>query len=247
MAEARAARSDRELQDAVITYLADANLRRAAAPLPLSPEQAQRAAKFARFLARRYYRDRLARSFRYSRRFAPAAEAVVDTPEFELFLDSCVLGGLAAAERVGELALSCLNFSPHHPAWWHDLLQYERAFLLQAATTENVPQGPFPQHGASARCRRFSWDLPHLLRRLKAGEAIGDDLRREVTLLFSRTPHGRIYVLEVDGATAAIFHAADGSRDGSAIAQSSSLPLPLVQQTLAALQQAGALTSSSEK
>lgn len=247
MAEARAARSDRDLQDAVIAYLADANLRRAAAPLPLSPEQAQRAAKFARFLARRYYRDRLARSFRYSRRFAPAAEAVVDTPEFELFLDSCVLGGLAAAEQVGELAINYLSHSAAQAPWWHDLLEYERAFFLQAATTESVPPGPMPRSGASACCRKLSWDLPHLLRLLKAGEAIGDDLRREVTLLFSRTPHGRIYVLEVDTATAAIFHAADGSRDGAALAQSSSLPLPLVQQTLAALQQAGALTSSSEE
>ena len=69
MSEVRSRRSDRELQDAVITYLADAALRRGASDLPLAPEQAQRAGRFARFLARRYYRDRLARSFRYSRRF----------------------------------------------------------------------------------------------------------------------------------------------------------------------------------
>jgi hypothetical protein len=64
MPQARSSRSDRELQDEVITYLADATLRRSSADLPMAPEQAQRADRFARFLARRYYRDRLARSFR---------------------------------------------------------------------------------------------------------------------------------------------------------------------------------------
>src|SRR5512146_3414669 len=110
MSERLRIRSDRELQDTLITYLADANLRRALAPsLPLSSEQANRAGKFARFLARRYYRDRLARSFRYSRRFAPAAERLVDTPAFDVFLDDCVLGSAAGAGRVGDMAVDYLK------------------------------------------------------------------------------------------------------------------------------------------
>jgi hypothetical protein len=68
-----------------------------------------------------------------------------------------------------------------------------------------------------------------------------------VTLLFSRTQHGRIYVLELDTTTAAIFHAVDGRRDAALVAQAASLPLTLVQHTLAALEQAGALTSSTGK
>jgi hypothetical protein len=53
-----------------------------------------------------------------------------------------------------------------------------------------------PSPGVSALCRRFGWALPELLPRLRAGEATGDDLRREATLLFSRTHAGRIYVAE---------------------------------------------------
>lgn len=241
-------RSDRDLQDALITYLGDANLRRAAAvPLPLSPDQAQRAGKFARFLARRYYRDRLARSFRYSRRFAPAVESVVDAPPFDQFLEDCVLGSLAAAVRVGDLALGTLKDAVAPGPWWGDLLEYERSFFLQAATTEMIIAGQFPRGAVSARCCRFSWNLPQLLLRLKADEATGDDLRCQLTLLFSRTPHGRIYVAEIDQATAAIFQAADGRRSPAAIAELTSLPVPRVQQTLAGLVEIGALVTSSEK
>lgn len=241
MSEARSRRSDRELQDAVITYLADAALRRGASDLPLAPEQAQRAGRFARFLARRYYRDRLARSFRYSRRFGASPEAFVETPGFDVFLDECVLGSQRAAEHVGDLVMEHLSELPGSGPWWSDLLEYERLFFLQAATTENALAAEFPQPTPSARCHTFSWDLPHLLQRLKSNEPIGGELRREVTLLFSRTHSGRIYVVELDEAMAAVFHAADARRSVAQIAAASSLSVPVVQQTLLALAQIGAV------
>lgn len=245
MSEARSRRSDRDLQDAVITYLSDANLRRSAADLPLEPEQAQRAGKFARFLARRYYRDRLARSFRHSRRFGASAEALVDTPAFDPFLDDCVLGSLVSAEHVGDLATDHLRRLPAPGSWWSDLLEYERLFFLQAATTENAIASEFPQPGPSARCRTFSWDLPDLLPRLKAGAPIGEGLRRDVALLFSRTHLGRIYVVEVDETTAAVFHAAHAGRSPAQIAATTSLSAAVVEQTLTALAQIGAVVVSS--
>ena len=243
MDDTRSSRSDRDLQDTVISYLADASLRRTAADLPLKPEQAQRAGKFARFLARRYYRDRLARSFRYSRRFGAAAEAVVDTSGFDSFLDNCVLGSLDSAERAGDLALTHLDAVPAPGPWWNDLLEYERLFFLQAATTENVLPADFAQPAASARCQRFSWNLPRLLTRLKAGDPIGDELKNDVTLLFSRTHLGRIYVVEVDAATAAVFHAC--RRTPAQIAEATSLPAALVEQTFTALTQVGAVVTPS--
>lgn len=247
MPQARSSRSDRELQDEVITYLADATLRRSSADLPMAPEQAQRADRFARFLARRYYRDRLARSFRYSRRLGASAEAFADTPAFDAFLDDCVLGSLRAAERVGDLVLEHLTAFTAAGPWWNDLLEYERLFFLQAATTENAIAAQFSQHGTSARCHTFAWDLPHLLLRLKSDEPIGDELRREVTLLFSRTHLGRIYVVEVDEATAAVFHTVDPGRSPAQIAAMTSLSAAVVEQTLRALGEIGALVSSSHE
>ncbi len=130
MPKAEPSKSDRDLQDDVIRYLADAGTRnKNSSGLPLSPEQAKRAGKFGRFLARRYYRDRLARSFRYSRLFATAigltAEQVVDGESFQTFLNECVMGSLEAAQRVGQMALMYLS-DVHEPGgWWCDLLAYE--------------------------------------------------------------------------------------------------------------------------
>ena len=239
------ASSDRDLQDVVITYLADATFRRtASARLPLAPEQAQRAGRFARFLARRYYRDRLARSFRYSRLFGPAAETLVDTPAFDSFLDDCVLGSLVAAERAGDLALNHVSRSPAPGLWWSELLQYERLFFLQAASTEYASPSHFPQPAPSARCRQFSWNLPEVLVRLKSGKPISDDLCCPTTLLFSRTRLGRIYVVEVDQATAAVFHAAHAYRSPEQIAKATRLSATVAEQALSALAQIGALDTS---
>src|SRR5256885_2888846 len=107
-------KSDRDLQDEVIRYLTDARSRnKNSAEPPLSPEQARKAEKFGRFLARRYYRDRLARSFRYSRLFASAigrtAEQVVDGELFQGFLNACVMGSLEAAQRAGPMAAMYLS------------------------------------------------------------------------------------------------------------------------------------------
>src|SRR5690349_23975103 len=244
MSEARS-QSDRDLQDKVITYLVDATVRRSSAGLPLPPDQAQRASRFARFLARRYYRDRLARSFRYSRRFGASPEAFVDTPAFDAFLDDCVLGSLRAAETVGDLLVDHFRALPAPGPWWNDLLEYERLFFLQAATSENTSATEFPRPVPSARCRTFSWDLPNLLLRLKSAEPTGQELRREVTLLFSRTHLGRIYVVEVDEATTAVFHAVDGRRSPAQIAATTSLSAAVVQQVLRALAQVGAVVASS--
>jgi hypothetical protein len=237
--------SDRDLQDKVIAYLADATLRRSVADLPLAPAQAQRAGRFARFLARRYYRDRLARSFRYSRRFGASPEPLVDTPAFDAFLDDCVLGSLRASEAVADLVMEHFRALPAPGPWWSDLLAYERLFFLQAATTENTITTEFPKPNPSSRCRTFAWDLPNLLLRLKSGEPAGQELRREVTLLFSRTHLGRIYVVEVDEATAAVFHAADARRSPAQIAATTSLSAAVVQQTLRALGQIGAVVAAS--
>lgn len=247
MMEPPTIRCDRDLQDAVINYLADAARRRAGADaLPLSPQQAQRAEKFARFLARRYYRDRLARSFRYSRRFAPPAEVLVDAPAFDGFLEDCVLGSVAAAGQVANMVVGCLRAAAAPGPWWGELLEYERLFFLQAATTETALPAAFPQAGPSARCQAFSWDLPEILARLKAGEYATEGLRQQVILLFSRTHRGRIYVVEVDEPTAAVFHALRKGGCGAQIAETTGLPAALVRHTLAALGQIGALVTSSQ-
>ena len=236
--------SDRTVQDEIIGYLADAGLRiRASSAIPAG--ERPKATRFAHFLARRYYRDRLARSFRYSHRLfretGRAAEQVADSQEFSGFLETCVMGSLASAQRVSEMArahLSAISLEP----WWADLLDYERAYFLQAATAERATGATEqPARGLSALCWHFAWALPEMLPRLRSGEPGGDDLRRESTLLFSRTHMGRIYVVEVEAAMERIFTAVDGLRTAEQIAGAAGVSPDSARRMLAALANIGAV------
>jgi hypothetical protein len=239
-------KSDRDLQDDVIRYLADGKARnKSSTGLPLSPEQARRAEKFGRFLARRYYRDRLARSFHHSRLFASAigrtAEQVVDGESFQDFLNECVMGSLEAAQRVGQMAVTHLSDMQQPGAWWGELLAYEQAFFLQAATAEPEPPAHFPRRARSAVSCAFRWNLPEILVRIKSAQNIGDDLKKDVLLLFSRTAGGKIYVVEIEENSELVWRHTDGFKRVEQIASAASLPLKTVQDTLQALNQIGAV------
>lgn len=238
--------SDRAVQDDVIRYLADARVRARKTPgPPISEHEASKATQFAHFLARRYYRDRLARSFRYSHHFRRqtrrVAEEVVDRGEFDHFLSDCVMGSLEAAQRVGEIARAHLSSAPAPGSWWSELLDYEYAYFLQAATSEHVASGEGLTRGVSAVCQRFAWALPEVLQRLRAGEAIHDDLRREVALLFSRTHAGRIYVVEVEPEVERIFLATNGQRSAEEIAVVAGVPAERTSAILRSLAEIGAV------
>jgi hypothetical protein len=246
MPKPASSKSDRDLQDDVIRYLADGKARnKSSTGLPLSPDQARRAEKFGRFLARRYYRDRLARSFHHSRLFALAngrsAEEVVDGESFQDFLNECVMGSLAAAQRVGQMAVTHLSDMQQPGAWWGELLAYERAFFLQAATVEPEPPADFPRRARSAIFCAFRWNLPEILTRLKSKQNIGDDLKRDVLLLFSRTAGGKIYAVEIEVNSELVWRHTDGSQRVEQIASATSLPLKTVQDALRALNQIGAV------
>ena len=218
--ESSAVSADRNLQDQVIRYLADATVRSLeVSPGFLDDKETSRAERFSRFLARRYYRDRLSRGFRYSDKLVSVKTVthVVDEPEFESILGRCVLGSLKTATEVGNLVVSRLS-SLRNERWWHELLEYERAFFLQLATSEQTAANELPQKNASAVIREFHVPISELLARLRSGERVGDDLHGNATLLFSRTLHGKIYVVEVDERTSAVFRTIDGKRSQDEIA-----------------------------
>jgi len=243
--------TDRELQDAVIRYLSDAGLRRdPSSPLPISQTQAARAEKFARFLARRYYRDRIFRSFRYSHLFheqlGRSAGDIISGRPFDEFLQDCVLGSLESARRVGKMAIDCLTLPVHQAPgpWWNDLLAYESAFFLQAATAEHTPAGSFARHAISAVVCNFQWDLPQLLGRLKSNQLPADVTQRSISLLFSRTREGRIYVVEIEGATAEVFRCINGGRSMEEVAAIANVTPAACQSILMSLEQIGAVLGS---
>jgi hypothetical protein len=249
---------DRELQDRIIRYLTDPGQRAETADLQLAPEEAEKAKRFSKFLVRRYYRDRLSRGFRYSRSILAAllqtptrnfnpqangaifAEDVVDSLAFDDLLSHCVLGSLSSARSAGELALAQLKPLATSP-WWDDLLQYEFAFFIQLATSELAAPPALPALSANTIVQAFRWKMPELLAHLKSGGPVTPDLRGDVTLLFSRTHHGRIYVVELDERALALISAMDGTRTVEEIVTSTGIGIAETTNLLGTLRDIGAM------
>ena len=235
---------DRDFHDQIIRHLTDANARSQEIAVDyLDQPEAERAERFSRFLARRYYRDRLSRGFRYSSKLVDqqnAADHVPDSPQFESILDNCVLGSVATAQAASELAVT--HLAPlRHEMWWSELLEYERAFFLQLAISELTSPSEFLQRGKSTIVRSFEVDLPELLTRLNSEDIPTEASRRAVTLLFSRTHLGKIYVAELDATSAAVLDAIDGKTALERIPSFSGISATETQRVLATLTEVGAI------
>lgn len=193
-----------------------------------------------------FYRTCLRENFYNTGLFAArvqrVAESIVEKPEFEAILRESPQGSLDAARRIGEMAVVYLDGAPNQPGpWWRDLCNYDRAFFMQRATSDAGPPTNRPRRGVSALCTNFTWNMPELVKRLKSGEAISEDLRRPVTLLFSRSPKGGVQIVEVGGAVEKIFRATNGLRTVEQIASAADVPLSETQQVLHALAGIGAV------
>ncbi len=216
--------TDRDRLDAVLRFVADARARtRPAAEIEIAAEEATRAGRYARYLARGFYLTTLEQGFRLSHSLAARVgrdvTQITDSALFENFLQDCFLGSLDAARRVGDFAVSYLGEIPNAPAWFRDLLIYERATFLQLATTDPGPKTYVPRRGHSAVCIQFGWQMAELVKRVKEGASVADQLKGNSTLLFARSPEGKLVVAEVDAATAAIFRAVNGLRNTEKIAE----------------------------
>ncbi len=231
---------DKARKEELLRHLCDARLRKQLpTAFPLSVQQADRA---ARLLARRYYSGRMERSFQYSSplsdRTGRRAGDVLGSEAFDAFVKECVLGSFDSARRLGEMAVVYLDGAPHPGAWWRDLVQYEFAYFLQTATTDQTIQVMRYRRTAGSWCRVFAWSLPEVLERLRTGKPVTDELRRECTLLFCRGAGDRVTVAEVEPDAEAVFRATNGLRLPEQIAQVAGLDL---QSTLQVLEQFGAL------
>jgi hypothetical protein len=239
---AKSMSTDRDLQDEVIRYLADAGRKPSAI---LNATEAKKAQRFSRFLARRYYRDRLQRAFRYSRKWLVDHQEqlgeIVDSPEFDAFLSGCVLGSLTSAREVGEMAMSQLLQARAPGPWWPELLQYEFAFFVQLASSEIESPSETPRVAKSTICSEFSWKMPALLTALKSGQVPDETLRGRTLLLFSRTRHGKIFVVELDAAALALLNAVKGERSIAEIASVARLSEGDARRILTSLKEIGAV------
>ena len=257
------ATTDRALQDHVIRALADA-------PYRASPEWRRReladpgrVERYARFLARHFYFERIVQFFKYSRALARVTgrrpEAVLQSPAFELLLPGIVLGSRASAAAVAHVVVAHVAASQEAASvpYLPDLLRYEEAMMVAEAGprvwrdsdgVEGVGSGERdrPETVAGTVLLDLEFDLPAVLSRLlQPWTEVPQAPERPTRLLVAGSPHGRVAVARGDDRMAALIQLADGTRSVAEVAAGAGLEVAAAQETLRGLVELGAVRFST--
>jgi len=249
--------SDRALQDAVIRALADA-------PYRASPEwrgrglaDASRVERYARFLARHFYNERIVNFFKYSRALARITgrrpEAVLRQPGFDALLSTLVLGSRDSARTVAALVARYLSEGESAIPYRSDLLRYEAAMMVAEAGAriwreqgEGRRERAFPERVEGTVLLELEYDLPAVLPKLlQPWSEPPVAPRRATTLLVARSPHGRVAVARGNQAVAAVVALADGKRTLDQLATRAGLDRAALEETLLGLIDLGAVRFST--
>jgi hypothetical protein len=249
--------SDRALQDAVIRALADA-------PYRASPEwrgrglaDPERVERYARFLARHFYYERLIGFFKYSRALARVTarwpEAVLKSSSFDALLPTLVLGSRASARAVAGLVADYVSDSRSPIPYLSDLLRYEAAMMVAEAGARiwreqgaGRREKDYPETVEGTVLLDLEYDLPAVLPKLLQPWAEPPAApRRAITLLVARSPHGRVAVARGNQAVAAVVELADGKRTLEQLATRAGLDRAALEETVLGLIDLGAVRFST--
>jgi len=251
--------TDRAIQDELIRALADA-------PYRASPEwrgrdlaDAGRVERFARFLARHFYYERIVNFFKYSRALARVTgrrpEAVLKRPGFEALLPAIVLGSRASARDVARLAVEYVSDGPVRIPYLPDLLRYEAAMMVAEAGPRVWRDGMEGEAGGEREVPEtvegtvlldLAYDLPAVLPKLlQSWTEVPEAPPRPTKLLVARSPHGRVAVARTDQAVSAVIRLADGKRTLDDLAAGAGVPVDELKATLQGLVDLGAVRFST--
>ena len=257
--------TDRALQDQVIRALADA-------PYRASPDwrgrglaDPDRVERYARFLARHFYYERIVHFFKYSRALARVTgrwpEAVLKRPGFDTLLRTIVLGSRASAQAVARLVVDHVAGREAPIPYLGDLLRYEEAMMVAEAGPRVWREAP--QHAAEGAgvgrvteklpekvegtvLLDLAYDLPVVLPRLlQPWTSVPECPPRHTQLLVARSPHGRVAVARGTEAVAAVLELADGRRTLGELAAGAGLEVAELEETLHGLVDLGAVRFST--
>lgn len=254
--------SDRAVQDALIRALADAPFRGSTEWRQRELADEARLDRFAKFLARHYYYERLVHFFRYSRALARvtgrAPEAVLTGPGFDRLLPTMILGSRDTAVAVAELVTAFLGTGAIAAIPYHDdLLQYQRAMMVvesgarvwrdgTAAVAAPGTRRSLPLRVEGTMLLELRHDLPAVLPLL-----LGDWTEvpgappRATTLLIARSAHGRVSVARTTTTIATVLELADGRRSLDDLARDAGLKPGELEATLEGLVEIGAVRFST--
>jgi hypothetical protein len=252
--------SDRALQDTVIRALADA-------PYRASPEwrrrglaDPDRVERYARFLARHFYHERIVHFFKYSRALTRVTgrrpEAVLKQPGFDALLPGAILGSRETARAVARLVVEHVSPGGANVPYLPDLLRYEEAMMVVEAGPRvwretgkgkaGRGKGDAPATVEGTVLLDFTHDLPAVLPMLlQPWTEVPQAPRRPTTLLVARSPHGRVAVARSDAAVAAVVNLADGKRTLAELAAGAGLQTGELEETLKGLVDLGAVRFST--
>ncbi len=252
---------DRALQDDVIRALADAPYRASADWQRRELADPDRVERYARFLARHFYYERIVHFFKYSRALARMTsrrpEAVLKRPGFDALLPKVVLGDRETARAVARLVIEYVGESGGPIPYLADLLHYEEAMMVVEAG-RRVWRDADGAGGAGSGERyrpetvegtvllELAYDLPAVLPSLlQPWTEVPEAPRRPTTLLVARSPHGRVAVARSDAAVAAVVQLADGKRTLEELATGAGLEVGRLEETLQGLVDLGAVRFST--
>jgi len=251
--------TDRALQDEVIRALADAPYRASPAWRRLALADPDRVERYARFLARHFYHERIVQFFKYSRALARVTgrrpEAVLKGGQFDALLPGAVLGSRETARAVSRLVVEHVGVAGAAIPFLADLLRYEEAMMVAEAgprvwrdDEEGAGSGErdLPEKVEGTVLLELSYDLPAVLPKLlQPWTELPLAAERPITLLVARSPHGRVAVAKSDESVAAVVQLADGTRTLEELAAGAGVEIGALRETLQGLVDLGAVRFST--
>ena len=251
------ATGDRAVHDRVIRALADARYRASPAWQTYHLADPDRVERYARFLARHFYYERIVQFFKYSRALARITgrppEAVLRGDAFDLLLPSVVLGSRETAQAVARLVVGHVGAARAPIPYLADLLRYEEAMMLVEAgpriwrdDTRTEGTGSRERHAPEkvkgTVLLELAFDLPAVLPRLlQPWTEVPLAAVRPTQLLVARSPHGRVAVARSDAGIAAVMQLADGKRTLEQLAAAAGHAVGDLEATLEGLVELGAV------
>jgi hypothetical protein len=251
---------DRAVQDALIRALADAPFRGSPAWRLRELASQDRVERFARFLARHYYYERLVHFFKYSRALARVTgrqpEAVLTSPAFDALLPTLVLGSRASAVAVAGLAAEHVRGGDGAAVpYLEDLLAYEHGMMVVESGARLWRDGsPDPAEQQRSKPIRVEGtmlldlqvDLPLVLPQLlRPWTEVPQAPRRPTRLLIARSARGRVSVARTSSAIATLLELADGRKSMEDLAREAGLRPAELEATLDELVEIGAVRFST--
>jgi hypothetical protein len=254
--------SDRALQDDIIRALADASYRTSVEWRAKRLADLERVERFARFLARHFYYERVIHFFKYSRALARVTgrkpEDVLSSAGFDALLPIIVMGSRPSARDVTRLVVEYVEGAPgaRRIRYLNDLLRYEQAMMVVEAGPRDWSEPPGEVQAADeatvaelvegTEVVELHHDLPTILdEMLRPWDEPPMAVPTEMKLLVARSRHGRVAVAHAPEGTTRLLDLARGGRTVDELVHGGDLEEAATRRLLGSLVELGALRFST--